>query len=122
MERIEAILWLREYLEDNILMNVKPRMPLFDSATTPFMENIFLEGLVNEIIKQIDETPSVDPLTIVGNLHYMFDEVLAESDDDHFLTHRFAAYNERAANDIYWYLKKKEDMRNGFLGKHERRL
>ena len=112
MERVEAIVWLREYLADNIKLNVDVAFPMMDTVTNEFLENVWTELLVNKIIDRI-EYMNIDPLTIVADLHYKFDEVLAESPDDHLLTHRFASFMEREAHDIYWYLKDKEEKKYG---------
>ena len=59
-----------------------------------------------------------DPITEVANYYYELDEVLAMSDDDHYVTHRFASYMENATHDIMNYLHKKEKELNEH--EHER--
>lgn len=108
MTKSEAVRWLREYRDANTLLNVQPRMyPRLNNGISEFEMNVYLDGLVNKLMHDIYVT-DVDPLTIVADAHYKFDEVLAESDEDHLVTIRFSSYMESLAHDIYWYLKEKE--------------
>lgn len=113
----EAVLLLNEWRRLNI-----PRYNLdfsigFSRALTSGHEYVFLNYLVDYLIKRIEKGHD-DPITEVANYYYELDEVLAMSDDDHYITHRFASYMENATHDIMNYLHKKEKELNEH--EHER--
>jgi len=59
------------------------------------------------LIRRI-ENGKEDPITEVAMYYYDMDEILATSDDDHYITHRFAGYMEEAAHAVLNYLQKKD--------------
>lgn len=63
--------------------------------------------LVDELIRKIRYSDA-DPIRIVGQMYTEFDYVLGESDDDHFVTHDFAALMEEECGKILQYLKFEE--------------
>lgn len=107
MTKTEAVQWLCEYRDENTLLNVKPNPYGRPGVPNDFECNVYLDGLVNILIHDI-YTLNVDPVTIVADMYYRFDDVLAESEEDHFVTHNFCAYMEYLTHDMYNYLCKKE--------------
>ena len=99
MTREEAVVWLRVWKDQNV-----PKHNLYFSVMNPKRitsgtENVYLTGMINELIELVRESND-DPITTVANYYYEMDEVLAMSDDDHFITHRVAGFLERASYDV----------------------
>lgn len=74
---------------------------------TSGVEHSFIEELLSTLIERIRNS-NQDPITEVASYYYEMDEVLATSDDDHFITHNFASFMENKAHDIMNYLRKCE--------------
>ena len=75
---------------------------------------VYRNFAVRELIRRIRQGDR-SPLETVYALYSELDDVLAESDEDAFLTHQFAAEMENEVGDILRYLKRKdeEDEKNG---------
>lgn len=107
LTREEAVVWLTAWLD-----MTAPKYNLdFSFAIkrriTSGLENVYLTGMVDELIERIRNSND-DPITVVANFYYEMDDILAMSDDDHFITHRFASFMENAAHDALFFLQKKE--------------
>ena len=111
MTRDEAVTWLTVWREQNV-----PKHNLYFPITikrsiTSGVENVYLNGMIDELIERVRES-NEDPITAVAEYYYEMDEILATSDDDHYITHRFAGYMERASYDVLIFLKEKEKEMN----------
>jgi len=111
LTRDEAIVLLKVWRDQNV-----PKHNLYFPAIVKKIiasgtENVYLTGMINELIERIRESND-DPITTVADYYYEMDEVLATSDEDHFITHRFAGYMERASYDVLLFLKEKEKEMN----------
>ena len=73
-----------------------------------FLNEVYTNYLIDELIRRIRKSDD-PPLTVVYDLYSMLDDILAESDDDHFHTHGFASILEHECGNILRYLKDKED-------------
>ena len=112
LTREEAIAWLKIWRDQNMPKHNLYFPAIVRKTIASGTENVYLTGMINELIEQIRESND-DPVTTVANYYYEMDEVLATSDDDHFITHRFAGYLERASYDALLFLKEKEKEMNG---------
>lgn len=111
MTREEAIAWLKVWREQNIPKHNLYFPILIKQKISSGVDNVYLTGMIEELIERIRESDD-DPVTTVANYYYEMDEVLATSADDHFITHRFAGYMERASYDVLLFLKDKEKEMN----------
>ena len=111
MTREEAIWWLRKYRRDIPKFNYSWYGVLRKNAE--FIHNGFEQYLVMEVIDRIQKEPDRDPIAIIKDIYDMTDDVLSESEDDHFITHNCASMMELIARDMLRYLREKE------LRKHE---
>ena len=110
MTRDEAIWWLRKYRRGipkyNYNYGVLRNNP-------DFLYQSFEQHLVKEAIDRIESQPDKSPTEVIWELYSMLDQVLAESDDDHLITHNYASMMELIARDMLRYLREKE------IRKHE---
>ena len=111
LTRDEAIAWLRVWEDQNVPKHSLYFPVIAKRIITSGVENVYLTGMIKELTERIRESND-DPITAVANYYYEMDEVLATSDDDHFITHRFAGYMERASYDVLLFLKEKEKEMN----------
>ena len=74
-------------------------------------ESAYISHLLNTLIERIRESND-DPLTVVGRFWYAMDEILATSDDDHYITHQFAGFMENETHRILNFLQRKEKEMN----------
>ncbi len=63
--------------------------------------------MIDEIIRKLQYSQA-DPIDVVSDIRSKLDEVLGDSDDDHFITHEFARSLEYEAGNILRYLRDKE--------------
>lgn len=84
---------------------------------TSGLENIYINGLVDELIERIRNS-ALDPITVVANYYYEMDKQLVESSDESFRLHFFASYMENKAHDILWYLRSAEKEIINYERKH----
>ena len=80
----------------------------FPQRSYAFTACVYGSFLVDELIRKI-RSSGADPIHIVGQMYMELDEVLAESDDDHFATHDFSAMMEEECGKILRYLKFEEE-------------
>lgn len=107
LTREEAVCLLFAWKDQNIPkynLDFGPRMKM---VITSGLENVYLTGLIDELIERI-RNGYMDPISEVAEYWYEMDEILATSDDDHFITHRFAGFMANSAYEVLNYLKKKE--------------
>lgn len=71
-------------------------------------EYVYLNGLVDELEDRIRDDSEFDPVTEIGMYIEEMEEVLALSDNHHFITHRYCSFMQSAAHDILWFLIRKE--------------
>lgn len=109
MTREEAVSLLRRYRRDVYRYN--ERFLIFAKRNATFQICVYGRFLIDEMIRKIKDS-SEDPIRIVGRFYSKLDEVLGDSDDDHFQTHRFAAMVELEAGNILRYLTTIEKERN----------
>lgn len=81
-----------------------------------FQTCVYGRYLVSELIRKIHESED-DPIQVVSRAYSELDDILGDSDDDHFETHRFAARMEHECGNVLRYLwtverKKNEDAKN----------
>ena len=107
MTKQEAVVWLMAWADDYIPEYNLDFGPAMKHRITSGMTNVWLHGLINELIHRI-LAGMEDPITEVAMYYYEMDEILALSDDDHLITHRFAGFMEEWAHCVLSYLKKKE--------------
>ena len=108
LTREEAVAWVKVWGEQNIPKhNLRFPNSFLDHTITSAIENVYLTGLVNELIERI-RTGNDDPVTEVAKYYYEMDEILINSDDSQFTVHFFASYMESAAYDVLIFLKDKE--------------
>ena len=102
--REEAVSLLRRYRRD--VYRSRPKRELFTMKQYDAVVYSCVYGryLVDELIRRIRCTDE-PPIHVVYDLYSALDDVLSESDDDHFETHRFAAIMEHEAGNILRYLK-----------------
>lgn len=83
----EAVSFLRRYRQS---LCVHRRC--LSCSKNHFQICVYRDFLVSELIRRIRADESViDPVKIVDWYYSWFDYILGESDDDHFVTHDFAA-------------------------------
>lgn len=105
MTREEAVSLLRRYRRDVCRFN--PRFFTMPQRNVLFRNCVYEKFLLDELIRRIRHSTE-PPIDVVYDVYSMLDDILSESDDDHFETHRFAAELEREAGQILRYLKMKE--------------
>ena len=109
MTREQAISLLRRYRRDVYRYN--SNYVLFAKRNTFFQTCVYGRFLIDELIRKIRHSAK-DPISVVSGIYSDLDEVLGDSDDDHFQTHRFAAMVEYEAGNILRYLRTVEKERN----------
>lgn len=107
MTREEAVVWLMAWAEHYIPKYNLDFSPAMKQRITSGVSYVWLHGLINELIDRV-RNGTEDPITEVAMFYYEMDEVLALSDDNHLVTHRFAGFMEEWAHCILSYMKKKE--------------
>ena len=119
--REEAVSLLRRYRRD--VYRSRPKRELFTMKQYDAVVYTCVYGryLVDELIRRIRCTDE-PPIHVVYDLYSALDDVLSESDDDHFETHSFASLLENECGDILRYLKHMEaEKQNEEHGKLEKR-
>lgn len=111
MTPTEAVCWLFVWRAQNV-----PKFGLYFPVLakrfiTSGVEAVYQNGMINQLIYLIQHSDE-DPITVVARYHAEMDEILSTCDDDHFITHRFAGYMERASFEVLQYLKSKEKEMN----------
>ena len=109
----EAVALLIVWRDQNIPKYNLDFSPAIKRHITSGLENVYLNGLWGILMDQIRDSP-YDPITVVANYYYEMDDILAMSDDDHFVTHRFASVMENAAHDIMSFLMEQERSLNQY--------
>lgn len=109
MTREEAISLLRRYRRT--VYRYDPKFIAFHKWDILFQTCVHGRFLVDEMIRSIRHSEG-GPIETVYDIYSKLDEVLGESDDDHFETHRFAALMEDEAGNILRYLKIVEKEQN----------
>lgn len=105
----EAIRLINEWREEAIptknlyYARIKCSLVQFSSG----VRNAYLNTMLDYLIERIKKSDH-DPITVVATYNYEMDDVLAMSDADHRVTHRFAGFMERSSYDLLLYLKDKE--------------
>lgn len=107
MTQDQAITYLREYRR--FCGHVFNESALYRSMRIKHRDLCYRRYLVSELIQRINDSDD-DPIRTVEDVIAELDFVLGESDDDHFVTHRFAAAMEYEAHYILRYLRAKEKM------------
>lgn len=75
------------------------------------MTCVYGRFLIDEIIKKLMYTDR-DPIRVISDIYSWLDEILGDSDDDRFITHKFAAIVEYETGNILRYLRQKEKEKN----------
>lgn len=109
MTREEAISLLRRYRRDVYRYNEK--FVIFPKQNVHFKICVYGRFLVNDLIRRIADSHE-DPIRVVSHRYSKLDEVLGDSDDDHFETHRFAALMEYEAGNVLRFLETVERRKN----------
>ena len=125
MTRDEAISLIRRYKRDTFFMCNVGRWPRFlkrknsrvaiQIADIRWKISVYGQFLCNYLIDKIEHSNS-DPIEEVYKLYSLLDDVLGDSADDHFVTHKFAAIMENQTGHILRYLRSKED-KNDKIGR-----
>lgn len=113
LNKDEAVTWLMAWRNENVPVYNLDFSEKMKYCITSGLEFIYLNQLVDILIDRIRQSP-FDPITEVANYYYEMDDVLAMSDDGHYITHRYASYMENAAHDILNYLTRKEKEMNEY--------
>ena len=114
MTREEAISLLRRYRRDVYRYNEKT--VIFPKRNAYFKICVYGRFLVDDLIRKIMHSYD-DPIRVVSRRYSELDEILGDSDDDHFETHAFAALMEYECGNVLRYLttgerKKKKKKKN----------
>lgn len=104
MTREEAVSILRRLKRD---YREKKSYIWCPKQNVEFQKTIYIKCLIDEMIKQI-RCSHTDPITTVRGFQSFFSDILGDSDDDHFETHRFAGIMEYESGNILRYLLDKE--------------
>ena len=99
-------IWKQEYILNHNLYYIAVSKIRNYGYSSGFKHS-YLNTLIDILIDRIQNSDH-DPITTVAEFNYMMDDVLAMSDNDHRLTHRFAGFMERASYEVLLYLKEKE--------------
>lgn len=112
MTNAEGVIWLKAWKRERVpKYNLYfPRRTLKNGISSG-IEAVWQNCLIDELIERVRNS-EFDPVTEVAMYYYEMDEVLAMSDDDHFITHRFAGYMSEQAHAILSYLQKIEKERH----------
>lgn len=119
LTREEAVVWLLAWRDEFVPKYNLDFSPRMNRAITSGLEAVYMNGLIDELIERV-RNGTEDPITEVAMYYYEMDEILATSDDDHYITHRFASFMEDKAHSVLTYLQKKE--REMWENEHERLL
>lgn len=109
MTREEAISLLRRYRRDVYRYNEKS--VIFPKRNAHFKICVYGRFLVDDLIRRIAVSYE-DPIKVVSRRYSELDEILGDSDDDHFETHAFAALMEYEAGNVLRYLETVERKKN----------
>ena len=109
MTREETISLLRRYRRD--VYAYSPKRVILPGQNAWFHICVYGKVLVNELIQRIRASQD-DPIQMIERFYSDMDFILGESDDDHFVTHRFAAIAEAECGNILRYLKNIERKKN----------
>ena len=107
MTKEEAVVCLLAWKDRYVPKHNLDFGPEMKRGITSGLENVYLNGLIEDLIERIRNS-EFDPITEVAMHYYELDELLATSDDDHFITHRFVGYMEDSTHAILSYLQKIE--------------
>lgn len=106
----EAVLllniWKEEYIQKHNLYYM-PISRIRDYGYSSGFKYAYLCEMIDMLVVRICHSKH-DPITTVAEFNYEMDDVLAVSDDDHRITHRFAGFMERSSYEVLLYLKEKE--------------
>ena len=111
MTREEAIAYMRAWKDFFIPKYNLDFSYRIKTRLTSGSEYVYATGMINDLIERVRES-NYDPITTVAMYYYEMEEVLATSDDSHFITHRIAGYLENASYSVLSYLQKKEKEMN----------
>lgn len=114
MTNEEAISLLRRYKRDVYRYN--PKYILYAKQNSYFQKCVYGRFLIDQVIEKLQHTEK-SVIYVVNRIYSQLDEVLGDSDDDRFITHRFAAVVEYEAGNLLRYLntiekEKNEDAKN----------
>lgn len=101
----EAVSLLRRYRRDAYTYN--PRFLAMKERDALFVNQVYGRFLAEELIRRMKASEK-SPLTVVHDFYTMMDDMLCETDDDHFETLRFARQMEHETGNILRYLREKE--------------
>lgn len=107
MTQDQALTYLREYRR--FYCHTFNESSMLWHMNSDYKSLCYRRYLVSMFIHKINNS-KVDPIRIVDQFISDLDYILGESDDDHFITHQFAAILEYEAYCILRYLKQKEKM------------
>ena len=113
MTREEARSLLRRYRREMYRYN--PKAMIFPKRNDYLETCVYGDYLICELIRKINASQE-DPIRVVSLVYIKLDDILGDSDDDHFETHRFAARMEQECGNILRYLRtaerRNEDAKN----------
>lgn len=101
-EAIRKLRFYRRYVYDRAAETM-----WFPQQSSVFTTSVYGSFLVDELIRKIYHS-GADPIFLVGQMYTQLDDVLSESDDDHFVTHEFAAIMEAECGNILRFLQSEE--------------
>lgn len=101
----EAVSLLRRYRRDAYTYNSS--FLTMKDRDTLFVYGVYGRFLVEELIRRI-KAGRESPVDVVHDFYTMMDDMLCETDDDHFETLRFARRMEHETGNILRYLREKE--------------
>ena len=126
LTRNEGLMWIRAWREIYIPKRIRDWAPWKGKkldfgpksrkTVTSGVAWVWMNGLADELEERIAKGAD-DPVSEVAAYLDEMDEVLALSDESHYVTHRYAAFMWDAAHDALWYLMRKEQTRNERSGR-----
>lgn len=105
MTKDQAVAYLRDYRK--FCGHVFNESALWNQLRVNYRNLCYRRYLISVLIQRIKDS-DYDPIYTVQHTVWELDNILGESDEDHFITHKFAAVMESEACFILRYLKAME--------------
>ena len=107
MTKEEALFYLRVWEETNVPKHNLNYPTMTRFAVTSGVENSYLTTMIRDLARLVIKS-DLDPITVVAQYNQDMEEVIAMSDNNHFITHYVAGFLDRWSYEVLLYLKEKE--------------
>ena len=107
MDKEEAIATLKSWEEDYLDEHPINPASITKSGIRKCFERWWTSSLVEELCRRI-EVSICDPVQEIANYYYWIDNILADSDEDHDVTHRFAGFMSMQSHSILTFFRELE--------------